>query len=118
MCSLYGPRYADIYECLSRWSNGPRNAIKTIFRLLFHFLSAIIYSITLFVQAVAKAIGWVLMTAVAAPSWSLRRSVRILESVSALDAPGFVSSLQWKTWAIAIPACWMLYLEVRQMAIG
>ena len=127
MCSLYGPRYAAIYECLSRWSMGPRSVIETIFRLLFHFLyratlflRAIIYRIFLFMQAVVKAIGWVLMTAVAALSWSLRRSVTNLESVSVqtLDALGFVFSLPWKTWAIAIPACWMLYLEVRQIAIG
>ena len=124
MCSLYGLRYATIYECLSRSSSGPRSVIKTIFRLPFHylyratlFLTAIIL---LFMQAVVKAIGWVLMTAVAAPSWSLRRSATILESVSVqiLDALGFVLLLQWKTWAIAIPACWMLYLEVRQMTIG
>ena len=123
MCSLYGLRYAAIYECLSRWSTGPRSVIKTIFRLLFHiyraafFFSAIIY---LFMQAVVKAIGWVLMTAVAALSWSLRKSITILASISAqtLDALGFVFLLQWKTWAIAIPACWILYLEVRQMAIG
>jgi hypothetical protein len=126
MCSLYGLRYAAIYECLSRWSSGPRSVIKTIFCLPFQFLyrlasflSAIIHYIFLFMQAVAKAIGWVLLTAVAAPSWSLRRSVTMLESVSVqtLDALGFVFSLQWKTWVIAIPACWMLYLEVRQMAI-
>ena len=71
-------------------------------------------------QAVLKAIDWVLMTAVAALSWSLRKSITILASISAqtLDALGFVFLLQWKTWAIAIPACWILYLEVRQMAIG
>jgi hypothetical protein len=127
MCSLYGPRYAAIYECLSRWSSGPRSVIETISRLLFHFLyratlfsRAIIYRIFLFMQAVVKVIGWVLMTAVAASSWSLRRSVTNFESVSVqtLDALSFVFSLQWKTWAIAIPACWMLYLEVRQIAIG
>ena len=28
---------------------------------------------------------------------------------------GLVSSLQWKIWAIAIPDCWMLYVELRQM---
>jgi hypothetical protein len=128
MCSLYGPQYAAIYECLSRWSCGPRSVIKTIFCLLFHFLyraalflSAIIYCIFLFsMQAVVKAFGWVRMAAVAAPSWSLQRSVTILETVSVqtLDAFGFIFLLQWKTWAIAIPACWMLYLEVREMAIG
>ena len=127
MCNLYGPRYAAIYECLSRWSSGPRSVIEIIFRLLYHFLyqvslfvRAIIYCISLFMQAVVKAIGWVRMTAVAASSWLLRRSITNLESISmqTLDALGFVFSLQWKTWVVAIPACWMLYLEVRQMAIG
>ena len=127
MCSFYGPRYATIYECLSRWSSRPRDVVKTIFRLLFHFLyqaalflSAVIYCISLFMQAIVKAIGLVLMTAMTAPSWSLRRSVTILESVSmqTLDAFGFVFLLQWKTWAIAIPACWILYLEIRQMTIS
>ena len=120
MCSLYGPRYAAIYECLSRWSSGPRSVIKAIFRLPVHFLyraafflGAVIY---LFMQAVVKAIGWVLTTAVAAP----QRSITTLKSVSmlTLEALGFVFLLQWKTWAIAIPACWMLYVEVRQMTIG
>ena len=123
MCSFYGPRYAAIYECLSRWSCGPRSVIKTIVRLPFHFLyrtalflSTTIYYIYLFMQAVVKAIGWILATAVAAP----RRSITIIDSVSAqtLNALSFLFLLQWKTWAIAIPACWMLYLEVRQMAIG
>ena len=93
---------------------------RMLFRLLYRALSAIIYCIFLFMQAVVNAIGWILMTAVAAPRWSLRRSVTILESVSVqtFDALGFVFLLQWKTWAIAIPACWMLYLEIRQMTIG
>ena len=120
MCSFYGPRYAAIYESLSGWSSGPRSVITTIFNLLFHslyraalFLSAIASCIVLFMQAIVKAIGWVLTTAVA-------RSITILElvSVQILDALGFIFLLQWKTWAIAIPACWVLYLEFRQMAIG
>ena len=123
MCSFYGPRYAAIYESLSRRSCGPRSVIKTFVRLPFHFLyrtalflSTTIYYIYLFMQAVVKAIGWILATAVAAP----RRSITIIDSVSAeiLNALSFLFLLQWKTWAIAIPACWMLYLEVRQMAIG
>jgi hypothetical protein len=123
MCSLYGTGYATIYECLSRWSNGPRNMIKTIFRLVFHFLyqAALVLGaiIFLFMQAIAKAIGWFFMTAMAAPNWSLRRYfISTLESLVSLDAAfGFVFLLQWKTWAIAIPACWMLYLEVHQMAV-
>jgi hypothetical protein len=120
MCSFYGPLYAAIYECLSRWSCGPRSVIKTIVCLPFHFLygatiflSATIYYIYLFLQAVVKAIGWVAVVA-------LRRSITIFESVSVqiLDALGFLFLLQWKTWAIAIPACWMLYLEVRQITVG
>ena len=127
MCNLYGPRYADIYECLSRWSSGPRSMIKIIFRLVFYllywaasFLGAILACIFLFAQAVVRAMSWVLMVSVAAPGWSLRRFVAVLESASVqtLDALGLVFSLQWKTWAIAIPACWMLYLELRQMVAG
>ena len=120
MCSFYGPRYAAIYECLSRWSYGPRSVIKTIVRLPFHFLYRAAFflcaTIYLFIQAVVKAIGWVLTTAVAAP----RRSITLIDSVSVqtLNALSFLLLLQWKTWAIAIPACWVLYLEVRQMAIG
>ena len=121
MYSLYGSRYAAIYEHLSRWSN---SLIMTTLRHFLYrialFLCTIIYYIFLFMRAVAKAIGWVFMTAVALPSRSLRRSAIILESVfvQTLDALGFVFSLQWKTWAIAIPACWMLYLEIRQMTIS
>ena len=123
MCSLYGPRYAAIYECLSRWSSGPSSVIKTIFRLTFLIiyqaallLSAFIYCIFLFMQAVVKAIGCVFTTAIAAP----RKSITIFESVSVqtLDAFSFAFLIQWKTWAIAIPACWVLYLEVRQLTIG
>jgi hypothetical protein len=118
MCNLYGPRYADVYECLSRWSSGPRSTIKIIFRLVFYllywaasFLGAIVACIFLFAQVVVRAMSWVLMASAAAPGWSLRRSVAVLEL-------GLVFSLQWKTWAIAIPACWMLYLELRQMVAG
>jgi len=127
LCNLYGHRYADVYECLSRWSSGPRSAAKVIFRALFHlfywaalFLGAIVYCTFLFAQVVVKATNWVLMTAVAAPGWSLRKCVAALESVSVqiLDTVGLAFSLQWKTWAIAIPACWMLYLEFRQMVVG
>ncbi|KAF8814870.1 hypothetical protein BYT27DRAFT_7205886 [Phlegmacium glaucopus] len=124
LCNLYGHRYADIYECLSRWSNGPRNATKIVFRALFHwaalFFSAITFSIFLFAQVVFTTIRWVLMTALAAPGWSLRKCVAVLVSVSVriLDTVGLAFSLQWKTWAIAIPACWMLYLEFRQMVVG
>ena len=120
MCNLYGRRYADVYECTSRWSSCPRGMIKIFFSLFFHFLHATIYWIFLFAQAVVNAIGWVLMTAAAAPGWSLRRSVAVLESISVqtLDALGFVFSLQWRTWAIGIPACWMLYLELRHVVVG
>lgn len=124
MCSLYGRRYADIYECISRWSNGPRSVIKIIFCLLFHFLHQtvlfLISCIVLSAQAVVRAIGWVLMVAIAASDWSFRRSVAVLESVSlhTLDALGLVFSLQWKTWAIAIPAFWILYVELHQMVVA
>ena len=127
MCNLYGHRYADIYECLSRWSSGPRMAIQAIFRVLFHFfygaavfLGAIIYCIFLFAHVVVKAIGWILVAVVAAPSWSFRKCIAILESISVqiLDTLGFALSLRWKTWAIAIPACWMLYLELHHMVVG
>jgi hypothetical protein len=67
-----------------------------------------------------KAIGWVLMAATAASGWSLRKCVTILESVSVqiLDALDLAFSLEWKTWAIAIPACWILYVELRQLSVG
>ena len=124
MCNIYGHRYADIYECLSRWSDGPRSTINIIFRVVFHivywaasFLGAIILCIFLFAQLVVKTIGWVLMITAATPGWSLRKCAAFLEwvFVQTLDAVGLVFSLQWKTWAIAIPACWMLYVELRQM---
>jgi len=127
MCNLYGHRYADIYQCLARWFSGLRMAIQAIFRVLFHFfywaavfLGAIIYCIFLFVQMVVKAIGWILLAAVAAPSWSLKKGIAILESISVqiLDAFGFAFSLRWKTWVIAVPACWMLYLELHHMVVG
>ena len=118
MCSLYGTEYATIYECLSSWSNGPRNMIKTLFHFLFQAALVLGALIFLVMQPITKSIGWVFMTAKATPNWLIRRSVSIFESVVSLDAFGFAFLLQWKTWAIAIPACWMLYLEIRQMATG
>ena len=99
MCNIYGRRNADVHECTSRWSSGPRSVIKIFFSLFFYFLHrtalflhATIYCIFLSAQAVVNAIGWVLMTTAAAPGWSLRRSVAVLESISVqtLDALGFV----------------------------
>lgn len=131
MCNLYGHRYADIYKCLSRWSSGPRNAIKIIFRVLFHllhgavlFIGTIISSIFLFAQVIVKAVvttsSWCAINALTAFRWSIKKCAAVLEFifVQILDAISLGFSLQWKSWAIAIPACWMLYLEFRQITVG
>ena len=96
----------------------------TFFRVLFYsaalFFGTIVHFIFLFARVVVKAIGWVVMVAVAAPGWLLRKCVAVLESISVrtLDALSLTFSLQWKTWVIAIPACWMLYVELRHIVVG
>ena len=131
MCNLYGHRFADIYECLSSWSSGPRDAIKIIFRVLFHllygavlFIGTITTSIFLFAQVIVKAVvttsSWCAINALTAFRWSIKKCAVVLESifVQILDTISLGFSLQWKSWAIAIPACWILYLEFHQITVG